>query len=279
MVEPILRVEDVSKSYGRRRGLFSGAAAAIRPSLSKANFDLMPGEILGIVGESGSGKTTLARCIALLERPDTGRVIFKGEDLVSLTDKELRSRRRAIQTVFQDPYASLNPRIKIGDALAEVMLVHRLARPDQVRQRVHELLDQVGLPSRAANDYPAAFSGGQRQRICIARALAAEPEILIADEPVSSLDVSVQAQVVNLLLDLRHRLSLSIIFIGHDLHLIDFLAQRIVVMLAGEIVETVAPDSSIADAKHTYTRALMDAVPSLDKLSTLRGPKTKQEIL
>ncbi|MDB5542018.1 MAG: Oligopeptide/dipeptide transporter, ATP-binding protein-like type [Devosia sp.] len=266
MVEPILRVEGVSKSYARR-GLLARDATTARPALSPASFELMPGEILGIVGESGSGKTTLARCIALLERPDTGRVMFRGEDLVALNERELRKRRRAIQTVFQDPYASLNPRLKVGDALAEVMLVHRLAERRHVRGRVAELLDQVGLPSRAAHDYPAAFSGGQRQRICIARALAAQPDILIADEPVSSLDVSVQAQVVNLLLDLRDRLQLSVIFIGHDLHLIDFLAPRVIVMLAGEIVETVGGDVPITDARHPYTRALMDAVPSLEKVA------------
>jgi ABC-type glutathione transport system ATPase component len=266
MVEPILRVEGVSKSYARKSVLPRGAVPP-RPALSPASFDLMPGEILGIVGESGSGKTTLARCIALLERPDTGRVLFRGEDLAALGERDLRTRRRAIQTVFQDPYASLNPRLKVGEALAEVMLVHRLASRGEVGRRVAALLDQVGLSPQAANEYPAAFSGGQRQRICIARALAAQPDILIADEPVSSLDVSVQAQVVNLLLDLRDQLSLSVIFIGHDLHLIDFIAPRIIVMLAGEIVETISADGSIADAQHAYTRALMEAVPSLDKLA------------
>ena len=269
MVEPILRIEGVSKSYGRRRG-----DAALRPALSPVSLHLMPGEILGIVGESGSGKTTLARCIALLERPDTGRVLFHGEDLMTLGDRDLRKRRRAIQTVFQDPFASLNPRMTVGDALAEVVSFHKLARREDVGKRVAELLDQVGLPQRAAQDYPAAFSGGQRQRICIARALAAEPEILIADEPVSSLDVSVQAQVVNLLLDLRDRLGLSVIFIGHDLLLIDFLAPRIVVMLAGEIVETVSGGASIHTAQHAYTRALLTAVPNLETIITNSRPQT-----
>ena len=267
MADPILRVEGISKTYARKAGWFAPAGGPTRPALAPASFDLSEGEILGIVGESGSGKTTLARCIALLERPDAGRVLFRGEDLVAMSGSALRQRRRAIQTVFQDPYASLNPRLKVGDALAEVMLVHRLAPRGEVRQRVVALLDQVGLPPSAADAFPAAFSGGQRQRICIARALAAQPDILIADEPVSSLDVSVQAQVVNLLLDLRQRLGLSVIFIGHDLQLIDFLAPRIIVMLAGEIVETLSADRSIADARHDYTKALMNAVPSLDKLS------------
>jgi ABC-type glutathione transport system ATPase component len=280
MSSPILRVDNVSKNYARKASFFGPPVAKTRPALAGASFDLSEGEILGIVGESGSGKTTLARCIALLERPDTGKIIFKGEDLTALGPSALRSRRRAIQTVFQDPYASLNPRLKVGDALAEVMLVHRLASRGEVRQRVAELLDRVGLPARAADAYPAAFSGGQRQRICIARALAAQPDILIADEPVSSLDVSVQAQVVNLLLDLRDQLGLSVIFIGHDLQLIDFIAPRIIVMLAGEIVETVPEELSIKDAHHEYTRALMQAVPSLDKLAdrdaAMRDPQGKQ---
>ncbi|MDB5561215.1 MAG: Oligopeptide/dipeptide transporter, ATP-binding protein-like type [Hyphomicrobiales bacterium] len=280
MSSPILRVDNVSKSYARKASLFGPPVAKTRPALAGASFDLSEGEILGIVGESGSGKTTLARCIALLERPDSGKIIFKGEDLTALGPSALRRRRRAIQTVFQDPYASLNPRLKVGDALAEVMLVHRLASRGEVRQRVAELLDRVGLPARAADAYPPAFSGGQRQRICIARALAAQPDILIADEPVSSLDVSVQAQVVNLLLDLRDQLGLSVIFIGHDLQLIDFIAPRIIVMLAGEIVETVPEELSIKDARHEYTRALMQAVPSLDKLAerdaAMRDPQGKQ---
>ena len=216
------------------------------------------------MGESGSGKTTLARCVALLERPDTGKIIFKGEDLAALSEKQLRQRRRGIQTVFQDPYASLNPRKKVGDVLGEVMLVHGLATRKTLQACVAALLDQVGLPGTAAGAYPKSFSGGQRQRICIARALAAQPDILIADEPVSSLDVSVQAQVVNLILDLKDRLGLSVIFIGHDLQLIDFIAPRVLVMLAGEIVETIPADQSIAEARHEYTRALMQAVPKLE---------------
>jgi peptide/nickel transport system ATP-binding protein len=264
MGEPLLRVEGVSKTYAPREGLFARGGSGLRPALAAASFDLAKGEILGVVGESGSGKTTLARCVALLERPDTGKVIFKGEDLAALSEDQLRKRRRGIQTVFQDPYASLNPRKRVGEALGEVMRVHGLATPQTLRARVAELLDQVGLPASSADAYPKAFSGGQRQRICIARALAAQPDILIADEPVSSLDVSVQAQVVNLLLDLRDQLGLAVIFIGHDLQLIDFIAPRVLVMLAGEIVETIPADGSIADARHDYTRALMRAVPRLE---------------
>ncbi len=253
MSEPLLSVQGLSKAY----------TPGARPALAAASFDLAKGDILGVVGESGSGKTTLARCVALLERPDSGRVIFKGEDLTALSDRELRKRRRGIQTVFQDPYASLNPTKRVGDAIAEVMLVHGLATRATVRGQVAELLGQVGLLATAADAYPKSFSGGQRQRICIARALAAQPEVLIADEPVSSLDVSIQAQVVNLILDLKDRLGLAVIFIGHDLQLIDFIAPRVLVMLQGEVVESLA-GRSLAAARHAYTRALIQAVPKLE---------------
>lgn len=274
MANPILQVIDVAKTYGRRRSLWH-RTAHVPPALADARLELGEGEILGVVGESGSGKTTLARCIALLERPDTGRIIFEGEDLTMLPEAALRKRRRGIQTVFQDPYSSLNPRQRIGDALAEVVLVHGLATRWQARNRVAELLNQVGLPASAAENYPSAFSGGQRQRICIARALAAEPKILIADEPVSSLDVSVQAQVINLLLDLKERLGLSVIFIGHDLQLIDFIAPRVIVMLSGRIVETLPEGVPLSEAQHDYTRALLQAVPNLEKLKQAKWPPGK----
>jgi len=276
MSSPLLSVEGIGKTYQPSRGLFE-RRQVVRPSLRNASLTLDKGEILGVVGESGSGKTTLARCIAMLERPDAGRVLLAGEDLAAMPAARLRARRRSIQTVFQDPYASLNPRLTVGDALAEVMLVHRLESKATVKAKVVELLAQVGLPPRAAEAYPNAFSGGQRQRVCIARALAAQPDILIADEPVSSLDVSVQAQVVNLLLDLRDRLGLAVIFIGHDLQLIDFIAPRIIVMLAGEIVETIPDGVSIEDAKHAYTRSLLKAIPSLDHIVGTGAETTRTE--
>jgi ABC-type glutathione transport system ATPase component len=264
MDEPLLVAENLNKSYFRSGGAFYLRSAA-RPALIDASLRVNRAEIIGVVGESGSGKTTLARCIALLDRPDTGRVIFKGEDLTKLSGSKLRARRRYIQTIFQDPYASLNPRMRVGNALAEVIRFHRLAAGEGVAARVRELLSKVGLPASAASAYPAAFSGGQRQRICIARALAAEPEILIADEPVSSLDVSIQAQVVNLLLDLKEQLGLSVIFIGHDLQLVNFIAPRVVIMLGGRIVETIPENKSLADAQHAYTRELLNAVPRLEE--------------
>ena len=256
MADALLSARGLSKTYGTRTGG--------RPALVEASLDIAAGEIVGVVGESGSGKTTLARCLALLERPSSGGVLFKGENLTLLSPAALRARRRAIQTVFQDPYASLNPRIRVGDAIAEVLSVHRLVPRSAIRGRVVELLDQVGLPASAGELYPADFSGGQRQRLCIARALAAEPEILIADEPVSSLDVSIRAQVLNLLLDLRERLGLAIILIGHDLLLIGAVAPRIAVMLGGQIVELLPAGVPLAAARHPYTRELLAAVRRLE---------------
>ena len=208
----LLVAEHLTKSYAHRRGWLRGAGGSgvrgsARPALADASLSLKRGESIGIVGESGSGKSTLARCLALLERPDAGRVLFEGVDLTRLGRRRLRLSRRRIQVVFQDPYSSLNPRLTVGSALREVLYVHRLVARDQISRRVEGLLDQVGLPARAVDRYPADFSGGQRQRICIARALAADPEVLIADEPVSALDVSIQAQILNLFADLRVRLA------------------------------------------------------------------------
>jgi ABC-type glutathione transport system ATPase component len=264
MGEPLLAGENLSKSYSKGGAFRLGGSS--KPALIDASLRIDRGEIVGVVGESGSGKTTLARCLALLIRADSGRVVFKGEDLTKLSGRDLRAKRRYVQTIFQDPYASLNPRMRVGDALAEVIRFHRLATGTKVAGRVRELLDQVGLPPSAASAYPATFSGGQRQRICIARALAAEPEVLIADEPVSALDVSIQAQVVNLLLDLRDQLGLSVIFVGHDLQLVNFIAPRVVIMLGGRIVETIPAGKSLADAEHPYTRTLLDMVPRLETL-------------
>jgi oligopeptide transport system ATP-binding protein len=262
MDSPLLQADGLWKAYeassrsGRRR-------ASRRPALIDASITLRRGEVLGVVGESGSGKTTLARCLALLVRPDSGTVVLDGEDLTALSMHDLRRRRRRIQTVFQDPFASLNPRIRVGDAIAEVLVVHRLAPRGGIDARVRELLHLVGLPHTAAQRYPADFSGGQRQRICIARALAAKPDVLIADEPVSALDVSIRAQILNLLLDLRDELGLSIVFIGHDLFVVDFVAARIAVMLGGQIVEILPTASQLDAAVHPYTRELIAAAPTI----------------
>jgi oligopeptide/dipeptide ABC transporter ATP-binding protein len=274
MAEPILEAVGLTKSFEpKRRWLSFAGGPRPRPALMDVSLSLAPGETVGVVGESGSGKSTLARCMALLELPDAGRVMLAGEDLTALPKAELRRRRRQIQTIFQDPFASLNPTLQVGNALAEVLRFHGRVARDRVQARVGELLDQVGLPPSAARRYPRDFSGGQRQRICIARALAAEPEVLIADEPVSALDVSVQAQVLNLLIDLREELRLAIVFIGHDLVLVDYFAPRIAVMLGGQIVELLPPGCSLEDARHPYTRALLAAVPRLEPGSVGAGER------
>jgi len=258
----LLVAEGLTKTYAPRRGWALArpgrpAHDAVRPALADASVSLERGESLGIVGESGSGKSTFARCLALLERPDAGRVLLDGTDLTRLGTGPLRRSRRRIQVVFQDPYSSLNPRLTVGSTLREVLLVHHLVPRDQIARRVEALLDQVGLPAGAVDRYPSDFSGGQRQRICIARALAADPEVLIADEPVSALDVSIQAQILNLLADLRAQLGLTMIFISHDLYVVRYIAPRIAVMFGGRIVETLPSGVPLESARHPYTQALL----------------------
>src|SRR5215472_2632011 len=264
----LLVAEGLTKTFGYRRGWsVPGRHAvrdAVRPALADASLSLERGESVGIVGESGSGKSTFARCLALLERPDAGRVLLDGVDLTTLSGAPLRRTRRRIQVVFQDPYSSLNQRLTVGSALSEVLLVHNLVPRNQIAGRVATLLDQVGMPARAADRYPSDFSGGQRQRICIARALAAEPQVLIADEPVSALDVSIQAQILNLLADLRARLRLSMIFISHHLHVVRYIAPRIAVMFGGRIVEVLPPGVPLERARHPYTEALLAARSRLE---------------
>jgi len=266
--QPLLEAEGLSKSYGERRRFTTprrgDPEADHRPALHDVSLTLDRGEILGIVGESGSGKTTLARCLTLLERPDAGAVLFEGRDLTALKGRRLRQERRRIQIIFQDPYAALNPRLSVRSALSEVLRVHELVPEHGVDARVSELLELVGLSPGIADRYPADFSGGQRQRICIARALAAEPAVLIADEAVSSLDVSIQAQVVNLLMRLRDELELAMIFITHDLHVVRRLGSSIAVMFGGRIVEMVPPGFPLEDARHPYTAALFAALPRLE---------------
>ena len=258
----LLIAEGLTKSYAHRRGWAvpkanRAAPDAVRPALADVSLSLERGESVGVVGESGSGKSTFARCLSLLERPDAGRVLLDGTDLTSLSAGPLRRARRRIQVVFQDPYASLNPRLTVGSTLREVLRVHRLLPHDQIARRVDGLLDQVGLPVRAVDRYPSDFSGGQRQRICIARALAADPDVLIADEPVSALDVSIQAQILNLLADLRAQLGLTMIFISHDLYVVRYIAPRIAVMFGGRIVEMLPPGIPLESARHPYTQALL----------------------
>jgi oligopeptide/dipeptide ABC transporter ATP-binding protein len=258
--EPILRLDEVSKGFpvranGRLRRRGERVHAVVRVS---ATVDA--GETVGIVGESGCGKSTLARLIVQLLRPDSGRILYRGRDLGALQPGE----RRAIQMVFQDPYLSLNPRMRIGDALAEPLRVYRLVPRGGIPARVDQLLEQVGLASSVRQRYPFELSGGQRQRAAIARALAVEPEVLIADEAVSSLDVSIQAQVLNLLADLRDALSLTLIMISHDLGVIEYLCDRVGVMYLGHLVEWGDGADIFSHSGHPYTRGLLESIPTLD---------------
>ena len=244
-------------------------------ALSGVSVAVHAGETLGIVGESGCGKSTLARALVRLHRPDAGMVRFEGDDLASLTGPALLRFNRAVQMVFQDPFASLNPRMTVGATLAEALRVHHSVAEADIQARVLALLDQVQLPASAAARHPHEFSGGQRQRIGIARALAVEPRVIIADEPVSALDVSVQAQIVNLFVELQERLGLALVFITHDLRLVRHMTHRVAVMYLGRVVETGPTQTLFAAPRHPYTRALISAVPSLTpgqpKAEAVRG--------
>ncbi|MFF3211984.1 ABC transporter ATP-binding protein [Streptomyces sp. NPDC002886] len=265
MAESILVVEDLVKHYPLTQGiLFKKQVGAVK-AVDGVSFDLRAGETLGIVGESGCGKSTVAKMLVNLERPTAGSITYKGEDLAKLSAKGLKAARRNIQMVFQDPYTSLNPRMTVGDIIGEPYEIHPEVAPKGDRRRkVQELLDVVGLNPEYINRYPHQFSGGQRQRIGIARGLALQPEIIVADEPVSALDVSVQAQVVNLLERLQDEFDLSYVFIAHDLSIVRHISDRVGVMYLGRIVE-IGTDTQIYDhPTHPYTQALLSAVPVPD---------------
>ncbi|HKD68467.1 MAG TPA: dipeptide ABC transporter ATP-binding protein [Candidatus Binataceae bacterium] len=223
-----------------------------------------PGETLGLVGESGSGKSTLGRLILRLIEPTSGRVIFDGRDLSALGRREMRQLRRQMQIVFQDPFASLNPRMRVGAIVGEGIEIHKLARGREKQERLVELVRMVGLEADALTRYPHEFSGGQRQRIGIARALAVNPRFLVLDEPVSALDVSIQAQIINLLQDLQEQLKLTYLFIAHDLRVVEHISRRVAIMYLGKIVESGTGEQIYANPRHPYTRALLSAVPSID---------------
>ncbi|GIK98637.1 MAG: peptide ABC transporter ATP-binding protein [Alphaproteobacteria bacterium] len=255
---PLLEATGLVKHFPSRDG--HGTVHAV----DGVSLTLHPGETLGIVGESGCGKSTLARVLLRLVEPDQGRLRFDGQDLLALDRERLRRRRRDMQLVFQDPYASLDPRMTIGSIIAEPLAIHRIGTARQRREKVAELLELVGLGADAATRYPHEFSGGQRQRIGIARAIALEPKLVIADEPVSALDVSIQSQILNLLLELKARLELSYIFISHDLAVVEHVSDRVAVMYLGQIVETADTGTLYRDPSHPYTRALISAVPQPD---------------
>ena len=250
---PLLQVQDLGK-------IFQAGGHDIR-AVHRVSFDIARGEILGVVGESGSGKTTLGRSVLRLTEPSSGRVIFDGEDFTALPAGPLRAMRRRMQMVFQDPYASLNPRLTVERLVSEPLDIHNIGSRAERRERVAALLREVDLPADAAQRYPHEFSGGQRQRIGIARALAIQPDFIVADEPVSALDVSIQAQVVNLLRDLQTRYQLTMMFISHDLNVVNFLCDRVVVMYLGRVMEIGPSRALSARPAHPYTQALLSANP------------------
>ena len=261
---PLLEAIGVAKHYPVRKGLIVSRQVGAVRAVDGVSFTLNRGETVALVGESGCGKSTTARLVMRLIEPSSGKIIFKGEDVTTVGGAKLRALRRHLQIVFQDPYASLNPRLKVADAIAEPMAVHGIGDAASRRERVQELLRLTGLRSFHADRYPHEFSGGQRQRIGIARALAVEPEVVVCDEPVSALDVSIQAQVVNLLGDLQQRLGLSYLFIAHDLAVVKHVADRVAVMYLGRIVEVAPKHELFSNPRHPYTRALLAAIPRPD---------------
>lgn len=272
----VLQVENLVKHFPVKEGiLFKRQTGAVQ-AVDGVSFQLRRGETLGVVGESGCGKSTLAKLLMRLEEPDSGSIRFRGEDFLAMRGEALRHMRRKIQIIFQDPYTSLNPRMSVGDIVAEPFKLHPEAKPAQgVRNRVKELLDVVGLDPDHINRYPHQFSGGQRQRIGIARGLALNPDVIICDEPVSALDVSVQAQVMNLLKDLQNEFGMSYIFIAHDLSVVRHISDRLAVMYLGRLAEMGTDDELYGAPAHPYTQALLSAVPVPDP--TLR--REKQEIV
>lgn len=262
MTAPLLQVRNLTKEFTRKAGIFS-KPVAVR-AVDEVSFEIFEGETFGLVGESGSGKTTTGRCILRLIEPTSGEVEFRGEDVLAFSRRRMREARRDMQIVFQDPFSSLNPRMRVQTIVEEPLIIHRVGSKAERLARVRELFDLVGLDPSQLSRYPHQFSGGQRQRIGLARALALNPSLVIADEPVSALDVSVQAQVVNLLMELQERLKLTYLFVAHDLRLVRHICSRTAVMYLGRIVEMGETEAIFANPSHPYTRALLSAIPVPD---------------
>ncbi len=262
--EVLLSVENLVKHFPIRGGVFSRQIGTVK-AVSGVSFEIRKGETLGLVGESGCGKSTLGRCLLRLIEPTSGKVFFKGREITQINSAEFRKLRRNIQIIFQDPYASLNPRMTVEEILGEPLDIHRLCRTRRDRMnRILHLLDLCGLRREAVARYPHEFSGGQRQRICIARALAVEPEFIVCDEPVSALDVSIQAQIINLMQDLQKELGLTYLFIAHDLRVVEHISSRVAVMYLGKLVEIADSEALYAAPSHPYTQALLSAIPVPD---------------
>jgi oligopeptide transport system ATP-binding protein len=279
--QPLLDIENVSKTYavrGQAARLLRGEPAESLTAVSDVSLTVYRGEVVGLVGESGCGKSTLARLIVNLEPPTTGRIVYDGAELGAQDRRALRRLRRRIQMVFQDPYSSLNPRKAVGKAIEEVLSVHQICPKQERRNRVAELLERVGLSADMMDRRPREFSGGQRQRIGIARALAVSPEFVVADEPVSALDVSVQAQVLNLLMRLRQELNLTYLFISHNLGVIEHISDRVAIMYLGKLVEIAPAQSVFESPRHPYTQALLAAVPSLDPDESIEAAAVEGDI-
>jgi oligopeptide/dipeptide ABC transporter ATP-binding protein len=259
----LLEIRNLKKHFPVGQALFSRNKDVVK-AVDGVNLTVEQGETLGLVGESGCGKSTLGRAILRLIEPSDGEVYFEGKNLLAMSQRELRDMRRQMQIIFQDPYASLNPRMRVGDIVGEGLEIHKIARGKAKRDRVIELLRQVGLREDHYGRYPHEFSGGQRQRIGIARALGVGPKFIVCDEPVSSLDVSIQAQIINLLQELQEKMHLTYLFISHDLRVVEHISHRVAIMYLGKVVEIAQSDTIYRDAKHPYTRALLSSVPIPD---------------
>ncbi len=269
MSEILLEVKNLVKHFPVKAGIFQRTVAMVK-AVDGVSFQIRKGETFGLVGESGCGKTTTGRCVLMLETPTSGEIVFKGVDITKLNQKQLRKLRPKMQIVFQDPFSSLNPRLPIKEIIGEAIAYHRIAKGREVERRVQELLEMVGLSVEHMNRYPHEFSGGQRQRICIARALATEPDLIVCDEAVSALDVSIQSQILKLLENLQAKLGVAYLFISHALNVVKYISHRIGVMYLGKLVEVAESEELYLNPLHPYTKALISAVPVPD-------PKVKRK--